>query len=106
MDGISSSQESVGNIFDSNLPQAVWSYHEGCEHYDQELEEAERQALESGTITPLVKQELRLLIQTRRLSQGKQEMQVAFGLPAENKVKKKNVGMQNQRGRAPLCFGQ
>lgn len=96
---LSSSQESVGKLFDSNLPSnycygffqecGVGEFGEGGEatDYERELQEAEKQAMESGSITPLVKQELKLVIQSRRLSQGKDELRVGFVQPASHQVK-------------------
>ena len=98
---LSSSQESVGKLFDSNLPSNYCyfffqecgvggEFGEGGEatDYERELQEAEKQAMESGSITPLVKQELKLVIQSRRLSQGMDELRVGFVEPPSHQVKK------------------
>ena len=53
---------------------------------EYDLEAAERAARESGTLTPLVKHELKLKIQSRRLSQGKGELKVKFSSPKTHKV--------------------
>ncbi|XP_071148498.1 uncharacterized protein [Mytilus edulis] len=45
---------------------------------DEEVMSASKKALESGRITPLLKVELWAKIQARRLSEGKEEMQVDF----------------------------
>ena len=100
---LSSSQESVGTLFANNLPSGLL-YQEcsddfvtigeggGGDGYDNitdyDLAAAEKQARESGSITPLVKQELKLLIQTRRLSAGKDELRVGFARPSTHQVNK------------------
>ncbi|PVD26455.1 hypothetical protein C0Q70_14132 [Pomacea canaliculata] len=74
-------------LFESHFATACSTFSAaGSESLDTELAEAARMAYESGTITPLVKQELRLVIQTRRLSQGKDELRVAFSAPCSHQV--------------------
>ncbi|XP_025105775.1 proto-oncogene c-Fos-like isoform X1 [Pomacea canaliculata] len=74
-------------LFESHFATACSTFSAaGSESLDTELAEAARMAYESGTITPLVKQELRLVIQTRRLSQGKDELRVAFSAPCSHQL--------------------
>ncbi|XP_046561993.1 basic leucine zipper transcriptional factor ATF-like 3 [Haliotis rubra] len=61
------------DIFDFNLPGNV---DVGCIQ-DQELLNAQERALASNSITPLLKQELRYKIQSRRLTEGKDELNVS-----------------------------
>lgn len=77
----------MSEMFDSNLPADWYNFSSGCSEYDAALAEAERQATASGSIGPLVKQELRLLIQTRRLSQGKEELRVGAAVSTTHEVK-------------------
>lgn len=48
---------------------------------DQKFASATRRAMETGDILPLLKVELKYLIQSRRLSEGKEEMSVSFCAP-------------------------
>lgn len=48
---------------------------------DKDVFSAEREALSSGRITPLLKVELWAKIQSRRLSEGKEELKVEFKPP-------------------------
>ena len=43
-------------------------------------------ALETGEITPLVKEELKYTIQSRRLAEGKSELEVKFEEPSHSEV--------------------
>lgn len=61
------------DLFDFNLPGNV---DVGCIQ-DQELLNAQERALASNSITPLLKQELRYTIQSRRLTEGKDEMNLS-----------------------------
>lgn len=45
---------------------------------DRELIRATNHALETGSLTPIIKEELKCLIQSRRLSLGQDELQVTF----------------------------
>ena len=55
------------------------------EHTDG-LIEATLTALETGEITPLVKEELKYTIQSRRLAQGQAELGVVFNSPKPYEV--------------------
>ncbi|KAL5008845.1 hypothetical protein ScPMuIL_014426 [Solemya velum] len=48
---------------------------------EQKLFSASHRAMETGDILPLLKEELKYLIQSRRLSEGKDEMSVSFSVP-------------------------
>ncbi|KAL8583549.1 hypothetical protein ACOMHN_054865 [Nucella lapillus] len=97
-----------GALFDWNLPSNY------CNNFLRELDqeydlaEAEKQAIESGSITPLVKQELKLLIQSRRLSQGKEEMRVRFGQPCSHQLtqaeEERRLRRKDQNKRAAKRF--
>lgn len=102
---LSSSQESIGKLFRSNLPSNCYGLFQECgdfsadgtDYFDSELAEAEQQAMESGSITPLVKQELKLMIQTRRLSEGKDELKVGFVQPSSHQVKMARYSCHSQQ---------
>ncbi|XP_046375545.1 uncharacterized protein LOC124148483 [Haliotis rufescens] len=91
------------DLFDFNLPGNV---DVGCIQ-DQELLNAQERALASNSITPLLKQELRYTIQSRRLTEGKDEMNVSslntsssshtHELTAEEVEKRKKRQEQNRR---------
>ena len=51
-----------------------------------ELIEATLTALETGVLTPLVKEELKYTIQSRRLAKGQGELGVEFKLPEQSEV--------------------
>jgi hypothetical protein len=51
---------------------------ENTETVDEEVLLAGQAAMKSGRMTPLLKLELRTKIQSRRLSEGKEELQVQF----------------------------
>ena len=57
-----------------------------CERIDPDLLEASREAMSSGSITPLLKKELWLKIQSRRLSEGKEELVVPPAPSPSHKV--------------------
>ncbi|XP_063412047.1 uncharacterized protein LOC134694873 isoform X1 [Mytilus trossulus] len=63
---------------------------------DEEVMTASKKALESGRITPLLKVELWAKIQARRLSEGKEEMQVDF----EKSPHSSNVLTKDEQDRA------
>lgn len=48
---------------------------------DFDLRKATYDVLETGQLTPIIKEELRLFIQTRRLSHGQEELTVTFSPP-------------------------
>ncbi|KAK7103241.1 hypothetical protein V1264_018183 [Littorina saxatilis] len=75
---VSSSQESLGPLLDFNLPSNEYLLQNGDPDFDEDLADAAKQAKETGSITPVVKHELKCLIQSRRVSQGKPELTVDF----------------------------
>ncbi|XP_076443035.1 uncharacterized protein LOC143281672 [Babylonia areolata] len=113
MDGqsfvVSSSQITDGGLFDWNLPSNYCAFLQDMDR-DDDLAKAEKQAMESGTITPLVKQELKLLIQSRRLSQGKEELKVGFKEPCQHKLtpeeEERRQRRKDQNRRAAKRFRQ
>lgn len=52
---------------------------------DNKIIAATLKAFESGSLTPLIKEELRCTIQSRRLAEGKSEMKVEFKTPVKRK---------------------
>lgn len=57
------------------------SYFEFEEIEDYNLRKATNAVLETGQLTPIIKEELRLLIQSRRLQLGQDELTVTFSPP-------------------------
>lgn len=57
---------------------------------DLTLVKATYAALESGRLTPLLKEELRCRIQSRRLSEGKDELMVEFTAPTKDEVQRES----------------
>ena len=55
-------------------------------YIDEKLATAAVKSLEVGNLTPIIKEELRLTIQTRRLKKGLDELEVAFREPTEEQV--------------------
>ena len=53
---------------------------------DQKLADAAREVLLTGRLTPLIKEELKCKIQSRRLSMGQDEMEVNFEAPRRYQV--------------------
>lgn len=53
---------------------------------DFDLRKATYDVLETGQLTPIIKEELRLFIQTRRLSHGQEELTVTFSPPNKDEV--------------------
>jgi len=53
---------------------------------DDKLKDASFLAMESGRLTPLIKEELWTKIQARRLSEGKDELTVDFKKPLKSRV--------------------
>ena len=53
---------------------------------DDKIFEAVNEALNSGSLTPLIKEELKCSIQSRRLKEGKRELTVAFEEPKQYQV--------------------
>ena len=96
-----SSQESVGTLFSNNLPagcfKALLSNNDNDGDDDFGLAAAEAEAKESGSVTPLVKQELKWLVQSRRLAQGKQELRVEEEEPSPQQVGFVLGGLSNPR---------
>ncbi|XP_060062848.1 cyclic AMP-dependent transcription factor ATF-3-like [Ylistrum balloti] len=75
-----------------------------CEDYDgTKILEAAFVAMKTGSITPIIKQELRFIIQSRRLAEGKSELDVSFVPPVtteltpEERIKKENRREQNRK---------
>ncbi|XP_069118384.1 cyclic AMP-dependent transcription factor ATF-3-like isoform X1 [Argopecten irradians] len=78
-----------------------------CEDYeDGQILEAACVAIQTGSMTPIIKQELRFLIQARRLAEGKPELsdqdvkfvpQVTMELRPEERIKKENRREQNRK---------
>ena len=58
-------------------------------YIDEKLATAAVKSLEVGNLTPIIKEELRLTIQTRRLKKGLDELEVDFREPAEEQVRTK-----------------
>ena len=59
----------------------------GCDGVlDLSLATAAMSAVQTGSVTPLIKEELKYSIQSRRLAKGKDELQVEFMEPAPEKV--------------------
>ncbi|KAK3092997.1 hypothetical protein FSP39_009824 [Pinctada imbricata] len=54
-------------------------------------------ALETGELTPLVKEELKYTIQTRRLAEGKEELQVQFEDPINSELRPDEVEKVERR---------
>ena len=52
---------------------------------EQKIVDATIEAFQTGTLTPLIKEELRCTIQSRRLAQGKGELKVEFKRPLKRK---------------------
>lgn len=70
---------------------------------DEKIFEAVNEALTSGSLTPLIKEELKCAIQSRRLKEGKNELKVEFSsepktfeLSEEEVVKVENRRVQNR----------
>ena len=55
-------------------------------HIDKKLACAAARALHDGCLTPIIKEELRLTIQSKRLKRGQNEMSVSFRQPAPEQV--------------------
>ncbi|XP_041354870.1 uncharacterized protein LOC121372545 [Gigantopelta aegis] len=51
----------------------------------------------SGRLTPLLKEELKCRIQTRRLSEGKDELQVEFKAPVKNEPRPEELAKLDKR---------
>lgn len=69
--------------FEANLPEMAF---DDSSINDLDLLVAHRQSIESGSLTPLLKQELRYKIQARRLTEGKDELSVNFDSPQSCQV--------------------
>ena len=54
-------------------------------------------ALDTGDITPLVKEELKLTIQSRRLASGKGELRVNFDAPTQSEVRERERERERER---------
>lgn len=74
--------DSLMNIIDGNCKCSVLG-----DFVDMELLQAAVTAMETGSLIPLIKQELQCKIQCRRLSQGKPEMSVSFPDPPKDRVR-------------------
>ena len=60
-------------------------------HLDSSLAEAAVSALTTGSLTPLVKEELKYAIQNKRLKTGKEELKVDYSDPKPEKVNMKQM---------------
>ena len=72
------------------------------ESKDEKIFQAVNEALTTGSLTPLVKEELKYSIQSRRMKEGKSELKVAFSGPktyelsADEVVRVENRRVQNR----------
>ena len=57
-----------------------------CDTNEKKILDATIKALNSGSLTPLIKEELRCTIQSRRLAEGKGELKVEFKSPPKKKT--------------------
>ncbi|XP_012935234.1 uncharacterized protein LOC106011146 [Aplysia californica] len=78
---------------------------------EQKIVHATIEAFQTGTLTPLIKEELRCTIQSRRLAQGKGELQVEFKSPPKKKEmtdeeRKRSVKRRQQNREAAQRFRQ
>ncbi|KAK3093254.1 hypothetical protein FSP39_013285 [Pinctada imbricata] len=77
---------------------------------NEKILEATKMALETGELTPLVKEELKYTIQTRRLAEGKEELQVQFENPINSELRpdevEKVVRRREQNRQAAQRFRQ
>ncbi|KAK3092841.1 hypothetical protein FSP39_007807 [Pinctada imbricata] len=64
---------------------------------NEKILEATKMALETGELTPLVKEELKYTIQTRRLAEGKEELQVQFEDPINLELRPDEVEKVERR---------
>ncbi|KAK3092546.1 hypothetical protein FSP39_004242 [Pinctada imbricata] len=64
---------------------------------NEKILEATKMALETGELTPLVKEELKYTIQTRRLAEGKEELQVQFEDPINSELRPDEVERVERR---------
>lgn len=53
---------------------------------DVYFDDVTKKVLETGSLTPLLKEELKYKIQSRRVAEGKRELKVEFLPPSENKL--------------------
>ena len=60
----------------------------GSGRIDDKLAYAAVRALQDGNLTPIIKEELRLTIQSKRLKKGQDELSVTFREPSEERVRK------------------
>ncbi|XP_046375543.1 cyclic AMP-dependent transcription factor ATF-3-like [Haliotis rubra] len=81
-----------------------------CNVNDEGLVQATVEVLKTGRLTPLIKEELKCTIQTRRLSEGKDELQVEFNSPEKTSLRPEEVERQHRRReqnrRAAMKFRQ
>lgn len=71
-----------GVIATNNLPESL-----GFGINDPRITDVAKQAFIEGAITPLVKEELKCVIQTKRLKEGKEELKVEFTEPPPDQVR-------------------
>ncbi|XP_013094521.2 uncharacterized protein LOC106078242 [Biomphalaria glabrata] len=81
------------------------------DEHDEKIINATFKAFQSGTLTPLIKEELRCIIQSRRLAEGKGELQVEFKSPPKKKdmtedERKRAVKRRQQNREAAQRFRQ
>ncbi|XP_076442229.1 cyclic AMP-dependent transcription factor ATF-3-like [Babylonia areolata] len=64
---------------------------------DAALLKATVESLHTGRLTPLIKEELRCRIQSRRLSEGKDELRVQFESPTRSEPRPEEIEKLNRR---------
>lgn len=67
-----------------NAPYSIMEVYDGIK--DKDLAEAATRAIVDGDMTPLIKEELKYSIQSKRLKEGKPEMKVEFKEPEPDLV--------------------
>lgn len=84
------SENTGSSSSNNNKPDAVVPVSENMgsssANSDVYFDNATKQVLETGSLTPLLKEELKYKIQSRRVAEGKRELKVEFLPPAENKL--------------------
>ncbi|KAI0236107.1 hypothetical protein LSAT2_013334 [Lamellibrachia satsuma] len=77
-------------------------------HIDEKLACAAARALHDGCLTPIIKEELRLTIQSKRLKRGQNEMSVSFRQPApeqltDDETERRRKRRENNKLAAQKC---
>lgn len=84
------SENTGSSSSNNNKPDAVVPVSENMgsssANSDVYFDNATKQVLETGSLTPLLKEELKYKIQSRRVAEGKRELKVEFLPPSENKL--------------------